>query len=227
MKNQGLPPLPVNDCWNSSTGMRGDRSCEKLREYIHCRNCDVYADAAHVIMQRALPVDYRSDWAAHFAAPRQQQRMSDESALVFRLGCEWLCLPARLSVTIAETATPHRLPHRDSKILMGIVNVKGKLYPCVSLAALMGIDTGQAPRQAARHVYPRLLVMQLEQHAFALPVQDLYGIHRYARADLLATPATADQAGHRYLTGILDIEDMKVGCLDADLIGYQLANALL
>ncbi len=35
----------VDDCWNR-IGVRGDRSCPKLAEHIHCRNCPVHAAAA-------------------------------------------------------------------------------------------------------------------------------------------------------------------------------------
>ncbi len=219
-------PFAVNDCWNSSIGLSGDRSCEKLVEFVHCRNCHVYADGARTIMQRAVPAAYRKDWALQFAEPQQQVRTTDQSALVFRIGCEWLCLPTHLCTTVAEVAPAHRLPHRNSKVLMGIVNVKGKLYPCMSLAALMETGAEQAHAQSGRRVYPRLLIVQLAQQAFALPVQELSGIYRYAAADALPPPATLNQSLHRYLTGVLDMDGRKVGCLDAELIGYQLADAL-
>ena len=225
MNTQALAPLAVNDCWNH-IGLRGDRSCEKLAEFTHCRNCPVYADGARNIMQRALPADYQRDWAAEFAAPEPPPVITDQSALVFRVGCEWLGLPARLCVTIAEMATVHRLPHRDSPILTGIVNVQGKLYPCMSLAALMAVGAEEASQPSDRKVYPRMLVMQLGQHAFALPVQALHGVHRYVASDLQTPPATVNQTMHRYLIGVLNMDGIKVGCLDAELVGYQLAGKL-
>ncbi len=218
-------PLTVNDCWNR-IGLHGDRSCEQLTQWMHCRNCPAYAAGARTIMQRALPADYQRDWAAQFAAPQPLPRATDQAALVFRIGCEWLSLPARLCVTVAEMATPHRLPHRNSPVLAGLVSVKGKLYPCMSLAALMAIGIEEAPLPPGPKVYPRLLVMHLGQHAFALPVQALHGVHRHAASDLLPPPATVNQTVHRYLAGVLDIDGMKVGCLDAPLIGYQLTGEL-
>lgn len=176
-------PIQVNDCWNSSIGVRGDRSCEKLIGYTHCRNCHVYAEGARTLMQRALPATYRADWSAQFAEPQPPVRVTDRSALVFRIGSEWLCLPTHLCVCVAEVVAAHRLPHRHSKVLTGIVNVKGKLYPCMSLTALMDAGADQALVQAGRHAYPRLLIMQLAQQVFALPVQELSGIHRYAAVD--------------------------------------------
>ena len=35
----------VNDCWNR-IGVRGDRSCPELKQYVHCRNCPVYSAGA-------------------------------------------------------------------------------------------------------------------------------------------------------------------------------------
>ena len=229
-----LPAVAVNDCWNH-IGLYGDRSCGQLAQLTHCRNCPVYAESARTIMQRALPADYQRDWASQFAAPRPPPASTDRSALVFRIGCEWLCLPTHLCITVAEIATPHRLPHRSNPVLSGIVSVKGQLYPCMSLAALMAVGAEDAPTSStspssssssAHQAYPRLLVMQLGQQAFALPVQALRGVYRYASADLRPPPATANQTVHRYLTGVLDLEELKVGCLDAELVGYQLAGAL-
>lgn len=222
---EAIPPLALNDCWNR-IGIQGNRSCEKLVDFTHCRNCAVYGEAARTIMQRPLPAHYQRDWATQFAVLPSLPVTQDQSALVFRIGCEWLGLPTRLCLTVAEMATAHRLPHRDSKTLVGIVSVKGKLYPCMSLAGLMAVGAEEADRPLDRQVYPRLLVMQLGQHAYALPVQDLHGVHRYGASDVLPLPATANQTVHRYLTGVVDMDGLKVGCLDAELIGYQLASAL-
>ncbi len=220
-----LTPLAVNDCWNH-IGLRGDRSCEKLATVTHCRNCPVYATGARTIMQRALPAGYEHDGAVQFAAPLPPPVRTDQSALVFRIGCEWLGLPARMCVTIADMATAHRLPHRSNPVLAGLVSVKGKLYPCMSLADLMAVGPEEAGQSSDCKVYPRLLVMQLGQHAFALPVQALHGVHRHALSDLQAPPATIHQKVHQYLTGVLDVGGIQVGCLDAELVGYQLAGAL-
>ena len=79
----------IDDCWNR-IGLHGDRSCDKLAELVHCRNCPVYAAGARTIMQRVLPAHYQRDWAAHFAAPQSPPAVTDQSVLVFRIGCDWL-----------------------------------------------------------------------------------------------------------------------------------------
>ncbi|HYD97563.1 MAG TPA: chemotaxis protein CheW [Noviherbaspirillum sp.] len=225
MMNSTPSSPAIVDCWNH-TGVRGDRSCEKLAEHMHCRNCDAYAAAAGAIVQRALPPEYQREWADYFARQESEQIERNRAALVFRVGSEWLALPARLAATVAEVARPHTLPRRRGGALAGIVNVRGRLYPCLSLASLLGIDAAATVTPVGRRIYPRLLVMQFGQQQLALPVDDLYGIHHYAERDVEDVPSTVGMAMHRYLTGVLRIDDMRVGCLDEELLGYQLAGAL-
>lgn len=215
----------VSDCWNR-IGVRGDRSCEKLATHTHCRNCDVHASSARSIMQRALPAGYREQWAEYFSHEESEQQELDRAVLVFRIASEWLAFPAALAVTVAETARPHRLPRRSGGVLGGIVNIKGKLYPCMSLAALLSISGGQPVHEDRRRVYPRLVVMALAEQHFALPVDDLFGIHRYAGSDVQAVPTTVNKGLQRYLTGVLSMGDKRIGCLDADLVGFNFASAL-
>lgn len=215
----------IDDCWNR-IGVRGDHSCEKLRDHLHCRNCEVYAAAAGRIMQRALPPDYQRDWAEHFAQPEHAARAHDASVLVFRIRQEWLALPTQLSIAIAEKTDAHRLPHRSGGGLLGIVNVKGNLFPCISLASMFGTDTQADAMQKGRYIYPRTLVMQLGQQACALPVDELHGIERYAKNELQAPPATVNKGVHRYLQGVLCAGGMHIGCLDAEMLGYNLARII-
>jgi chemotaxis-related protein WspD len=215
----------IHDCWNR-IGVRGDHSCEKLREHVHCRNCEVYAAAARNIMQRVLPNGYQSEWAQHVSQAQAEGNAVTESAMIFRIGNEWLALPTHLFVSVAEKTTAHKLPHRNEVGLLGIVNVAGQLYPCMSLAALLHIDAQQEQAKVQHHVYPRLLLVSLAKQVFALPVDDLQGISRYAADTLQAPPATVNKGLVRYLTGVLAVGEQQVGCLDHELVGYNLARAL-
>jgi len=215
----------MEDCWNR-IGVRGDRSCDKLAVHAHCRNCKVHGASAHTMMQRPLPAGYLEEWAEYFAREETSRKKLDGSALVFRIGGEWLALPAALAVTVAERVQPRRLPHRSGGVLAGIVSVKGRLYPCMSLAHLLSIGDEEFAPAPGRRVYPRLIVMELAQQAFALPVDDLHGIHRYSSADMQAVPTTVNKSMHRYFTGVLAIDGVRVGCLDPELVGYNLAGAL-
>ncbi|HTJ92190.1 MAG TPA: chemotaxis protein CheW [Pararobbsia sp.] len=41
----------LDDCWNR-IGVQGDRTCERLTDVVHCRNCSVYAHAAMSLLDR-------------------------------------------------------------------------------------------------------------------------------------------------------------------------------
>jgi chemotaxis-related protein WspD len=213
------------DCWNR-IGVAGDQSCEKLPAAIHCRNCEVYAGAAQRNLQRPVGAGYREQWAIHLRAPRAARAAADSAALVFRVGREWLALPAAIIESVAPEAPGHRLPHRSGGGLLGVVNVGGKLYPQVALATLLGIDASGAQGGAGRHVFARLVVVRWENQAFALPVADLHGIVRYAAHALAAPAATINKGLVRYLTGVLTEADLHIGVLDAPLLGHQMARLL-
>lgn len=215
----------IDDCWNR-IGVVGDQSCEKLEQAVHCRNCEVYAGAAQRNLQRAVGDDYKKDWAAHFRQAAAGAQQLDASCLVFRIGREWLSLPTKMFVSVAPQAKPHRLPHRTERGLSGIVNVGGTLYPCMSLAALLGIDESEGEAATNRHTFARLLLTQWEDQAYALPVADLHGILRYATASVQAPAATINKGLSRFLSGVIAHEDMHIGVLDSALIGYQLARTL-
>src|SRR4051812_9327835 len=104
----------IHDCWNR-IGVTGDQSCDKLKQHVHCRNCEVYAGAAQRNLQRHVSADYKKDWAAHFRQNADSGQQLDASCLVFRIGLEWLSLPTKIFVSVAPRAQPHRLPHRASR----------------------------------------------------------------------------------------------------------------
>lgn len=215
----------IDDCWNR-IGVSGDQSCGKLAQHVHCRNCDVYSSAAQRNLQRPVDASYRQEWAVRFGEKPAQRAASDQAALVFRVGREWLALPTRAVDLVAPLAPGHRLPHRAAIGLLGIVSVGGKLTPMMSLGALLGVDEQDAPPALGRHVFARLLVMHSEGRSFALPVADLHGIERYAQDTLTAPAATINKGLDRFLTGVMALGAMRVGVLDDALIGHQLTRLL-
>lgn len=217
--------LTLTDCWNR-IGIRGDQSCPKLAEVVHCRNCEVYAGAARSNLQRPVSAGYREEWADQLRQPRQERNGHDSAALVFRIGREWLALPAFVVDAVAPMAPAHRVPHRNGAGLLGVVNVGGKLYPAVSLATLLGIDDRDTPQAAGRHTFARLVVLRWEGQGYAVPAADLHGIVRYAARHARPPAATINKGTAKFLTGVLTLDDMHIGLLDAQLVGHQMARLL-
>lgn len=126
----------VDDCWNR-IGIRGDKRCERLAGYVHCRNCPVYADAAKRILDRLPPQAEGVDDGAG-AAQADRGRLS--SLLVFRLQGEWLGLPTKALDEVAGTRPILTLPHRRDPAVLGVTNMRGTLTVCVSLGRLLGLE---------------------------------------------------------------------------------------
>ena len=217
--------LNIDDCWNK-VGISAGNKCDQLEEFLHCRNCPKYHEAARTLMQRPVQQEYRKLWAKHFAQAEGAWQVAEESAFVFRIGQEWLALPTRALVTVAEKAVAHRLPHCNAAALLGVVNVGGKLYPCISLAELMKIDVSRRYVQTGRHIFPRLIVVQLGRQAVALPVDDVHGIERYSKDAMRAAPSTIAHGVASYLSGILGIQGRQAGYLDDGLLGDCIAKVL-
>jgi chemotaxis-related protein WspD len=218
-------PIELLDCWNR-IGVTGDQSCDKLAVHIHCRNCELYAAAAQRNLQRPVGPEYRAHWSAVLRQRPPTELGHDSAALVFRIGGEWLALPASMVSSVAPEVAAHKLPHRNSVGLLGVVNVGGKLLPSISLASLLGIDQNHAPQRSGRHTFARLVVLAWEEQLFALPVADLHGIVRYCAAAMTAPAATINKGLLRMLTGVIKEQDMMIGVLDGPLIGHQLTRCL-
>lgn len=217
--------IKIDDCWNR-IGVRGDHSCAQLVQQVHCRNCPVYSAAARDIMQRPMPDNYQQDWAKQLATTEQSGKKHDLSLMVFRVKREWLALPSSVFQSIAEMASAHHLPHRSGAVLLGVANVRGKLYPCMSLAGLLQLDAIDGVTTQTRRIYPRLMLVNFSGQTFALPVDDMLGVHRLHSDALRAAPTSVNKATAHFMTGVLSIDELRVGCLDAELLGYQLKQVL-
>lgn len=157
-ETDSMTPDDIEECWRE-IGVSGDRSCPKLDDHLHCRNCPTHAQIARKLLDRPLPPGYRDEWTQHFAGRDEKAPEGEEidSVLIFRIGEEWLGLPAAICREIAEPRPVHSLPHRRSEAVRGIVNVRGELLICISLPALLGIGGASASRSAERiAIFPAL-----------------------------------------------------------------------
>lgn len=137
-----LDTQQVDDCWNR-IGVHGDKSCERLAEHVHCRNCEVYAAAATYLLDRIALRQDQLDSAETMDSQREQSDLGEtRSILVFRLGEEWFGLATGSLVEVAPMNPIHSLPHQRSRALQGVTNVRGALVACLSLGELLDLEPG-------------------------------------------------------------------------------------
>lgn len=215
------PDIAIDDCWNR-IGVRGDASCPELELRSHCRNCPTFSAAAASLLDRDLPPEYLGEWTRHFAAPAAVEAPGAQSAFLFRIGANWLALPAGVADEVAELRAIHSVPHRRG-IVLGLVNVRGELLVCVSLARLLGI-THDVQRDRAKGDRRRLLVLRSDGRRVVCPVDEAHGGFGHGERDLSPPPATI--AGAVYTRAVLRWGNRTAGYLDERLIAQALERGL-
>ncbi|MEQ1862405.1 MAG: chemotaxis protein CheW [Chthoniobacteraceae bacterium] len=218
--------INLHDCWNS-IGVQGDGSCPELARAVHCRNCPVYSGAAAALLDREIDDEYLTRWAGHYRATKQDTTLGTDSVVIFRIGPEWLALPARVFEEVCALRPIHSLPHRRNGHVLGVVNVRGALLVCVSLHSLLAIDRAPDTKHAHRHlVHERLLVTSRDGERLAFPVDEIHGIHRCHPEQLGAVPATIAKSTATYTRAILPWQERSVGLLDDQFVFYSLNKSI-
>jgi chemotaxis-related protein WspD len=216
----------LNDCWNQ-IGVWGNGECGQLKKVVHCRNCAVYSSAAARLLEKELPQGYLDRWTEHFAGELQVGDHQTQTALIFRIGAEWLALSPLNLEAIAEDRPIHSLPHLRSKTLLGLANIRGELLICVTLDGLLGLEKVEPAKSGYKRTnYRRLVVANREGSRFVFPVDEVHGIHRFNPNELKKVPSTLAKAQAVYVRGILLYHNKSVGCLDDQLLFYMLDRSL-
>lgn len=183
---------------------------------------------ARTLLDRPLPPGYREEWARHFARSEEDVEQAGElrSIVLFRLGAEWLGLPSDLCGEVAEPCRIQSLPHRRDDNVLGLVNVRGELLVCISLARLLGVaeEAGSAGQLA---VFRRLMVIGHEERRVAFEADEVHGIHVFHESECRAVPATIARAMSHVTKAVLPWQGRSVGRLDEtvllDLIDRSIA----
>lgn len=215
-----IPSAPTGDCWKS-IGVQGDHSCVELKRHIHCRNCPAFTAGARRLLDRAPSNDDRTRWTNVLSEPKESLRKEDLSLFVFRLGSEWLALPTKVFVEVTDMRAPRPLPHRTNDSFLGLVNIRGELQLCLSLHKLLEVERDPKLKDA-----PRMAVVEKDKTRWAFAVDAVHGLFRVAEGDLKPAPVTVSKALQPHVRGVLDWDGKNLGCLDEELLFYQLARSI-
>lgn len=231
-------------------GIEGDRSCAELNTVIHCRNCPIYTSAGRNLLERDAPENYRAEWT-NLLAQTPTDLTSDRptlpqlqrgtaaffdslSLVIFRLGVEWLALKASTFQEITPPCTIHTLPHRTNEILLGLVNIRGELLPCISLNNLLGLESPgtslnpfNSPGDLTQTVYSRMVVVNIQGDIWVFSVDEIDGIHRCDHHLIEEVPAVISKAPITYTQWIVNWRNKKVNYLDEDLVFSTLKRRVL
>lgn len=147
-------------CWQA-IGIDGDKSCARLADLVHCRNCDVFSEAARRFFDRPVPEGYRAECLRELATAMEAEPGQTLQVVVFRIGPHWLALPTSMLKRIDQVPKIHRIPHHGERLL-GLAKADGEMRLCVDLAGVLGLGTagGASPDS-------RLLIIERNGEAWA------------------------------------------------------------
>jgi chemotaxis-related protein WspD len=140
---------------------------------------------------------------------------------VFRIGQVWLAFTASSLREITEPRVIRRVPHRPPETLLGLVNVRGELYPCVSLHTLFGEEAPATPPRTARY-----FVARGPSGDWVFPVDQVDGMHEVAEKRIEPLPATLLNVGAVYTRGLFRHDDKTVAIIDDGLLFPALERRL-
>ena len=209
----------VTTCWKQ-IGTWGDRSCAELKRQLHCRNCPVYSAGAARLLEAEVSAAELAQRAEHYALPKIAERPGTIGVVIFRVGAEWLALPATVWREVGAPRPIHSLPHRRDQVVRGVVNIRGELLVCVALGTALGVAEA-APASA-----PRLAVVQRGGERFVFAADEIAGLHRYDPAELTPAPGTLARTQAACTRGMIAWENRAVGLLDEDRVFQTLNRSL-
>jgi chemotaxis-related protein WspD len=183
--------------------------------------------AAARLLDRDIPEDYLDERTDIVSAENRLVEVGTKSAVIFRIGPEWLALSTTIFQEVTELGKVHKLPHHAGGVLRGLVNVRGELLLCVTLEVLLGMEKSPAGRSPEdQSATERLMVCNREGNRLAFFVSEVHGVYHFHARDLKDIPATLAKAAATYTTGVLHWNDKTVGCLDDELLFYGLNKGL-
>lgn len=174
----------VPHCWRKIGVYAGDHSCPRLREVVHCRNCDVFAAAARSMLLRDI------EQVDALPAGDIEVVAAVRTALLVRVGGIGIGLPAKRIIEIGADAPLRRIPHRDGRAIAGLINVRGHLHLALALTRIFALESGEPEASAQARI---VLLDDIAGAPVAFRVEHVLGVHGFAGSDLGPVPETLPQ----------------------------------
>jgi chemotaxis-related protein WspD len=209
----------VASCW-SEIGVMGDHTCPELTTAIHCRNCGVFAAAAKAFFHRPAPPGYLAEWSRCLddddpcTGDGPDALRQGLGVVIFRLGAEWLALPAVAVVEVTPVRPVHRIPHRSNEFLAGLVNLRGQLYLCASLHRLLGTEPGPIAEADGPDHVARMIVIRREAESWVFTADQVLAVPRVPLDLLQSVPATLANPAVSFSKSLFQWQGRSIGLLD-------------
>lgn len=204
--------INIDACWKSK-GIYGDRSCTKLAIHTHCRNCEVYTEAASALRDQFYSNELADDELSLSTSLQQINVEPMQRCIVFRLANQWFAIPSKFLTEVSLPLAIRAVPNRHSTTLRGVCNVKGQLIPCISLHRLFTL--AESDISSASH---RMLVLQHVSGPFVVSVNQILEITMLAQSIWDFTTLNSGSVLGQVSIAAAQYKNVSLTLLDADAL---------
>lgn len=216
--------MSTEACWRIA-GTFGRADCPRLAEVGHCTACPEFTARGRALFDRPAPPGLAVEWTALLAREKAERRPGALALVVFRLRGEWLALPAGVCREAFDPRIVRPVPGRSGRIFKGLINVRGEIMPCVCLAEALGL--APVPEAEAPPAEPRMIaVVAPGGGLFVFLADAIHGLVRVRREALAPAPATVSRAPAAVTAGLIRVDGLEVGLIDAAALFPVLTRSL-
>ena len=211
----------IKDC-RKEIGVDGDGTCPKLSDYIHCRNCPVFARLGRRLLDRKPPENYSAQWSEILDSQRESEDAKyGETVVEFRISDQFLAVPVSIVKDVRPDLPVRHIPHRSNDRLRGLVNIQGRLRLCVCLHTFMEL---QKPKDSESKTHMIMIEKGPDNWVFA--VDEILGLDRYETSMIQNTPVQAAKSVAPMTKGVIYTPDRMIGIVDEVAIFSVFAGSL-
>jgi chemotaxis signal transduction protein len=181
---------------------------------------------AQDLLNRPVPAGYREEWTEILSKEKEDVwRGKRRSVVLFCLGKDWFALPTLLFSEISSVRPIHVLPQQRQAVLAGLVNIRGRLQPCINLHALLKMEESEQLR-ASECIYRRMAVLEALNQTWVFAVDEVHGVVRVEHELLENVPVTVERSMVSYLSQVFPWKGRRVGLLDEQLLFRSLVRTV-
>jgi chemotaxis-related protein WspD len=179
-----------------------------------------YLSAVQRLLDRPIRENDLLQAASRVARPKSQPEPAGQALLVFRIGQEWLALPAECFEHVLPIRPIHTIPHCRGAV-HGLVNVQGQLHLAVRAGAVLDLQRDGESTESAR-----LLLARQEETSWAFEVDAIHGFLRLDDDRVQVAPVTLAKSPTSHTRGVFELDDKRVALLDAGKFFEAIGRAM-
>lgn len=174
-----------------------------------------------MLLDRLVTEQEMAEETLRVAQQSRQVKTDYRSAVLCRLGEEWLAIQAASLSRILPARKSHPLPHRRDNGRIQIVNAEGQIIPFIELKSVLGLNSNS---DLASDSSGSLLVVGLASRRFCFRVDEVCGLGSYDPAALFRLPGEGLGKYVGYGLGLFSDGQHSWTLLDAERLYQELTN---